>query len=125
MPDLEREGEPQAAEPARGRVPSRGKAATDRPVVVMKPGNAGGAKGSGHLGLVGGQLPEQEEPKSKPKPKQFAVSKQVVWEAYRRVKANKGSAGVDGQAHTPQVVGRQNAAPSRRPSVGMVKAAEH
>jgi len=45
--------------------------------------------------LVGGQLPEQEEPKSKPKPKQFAISKQVVWEAYRRVKANQGSAGVD------------------------------
>src|SRR5450756_210470 len=93
MPDPKREGEPQAAGPARGRVPSQGNAATDRPVVVMKPGNAGGAKGSGHLGLVGGQLPGQEEPKSKPKPKAFAISKQVVWEAYRRVKANKGSAG--------------------------------
>ena len=98
MPDLEREGEPQAAGPARGRVPSRGNAATDRPVVVMRPGNAGGAKGSGHLGLVGGQLREREEPKSKPKPKAFAISKQVVWEAYRRVKANKGSAGVDGES---------------------------
>lgn len=27
----------------------------DRPVVAVMPGNAGGAKGTGHLGLVGGQ----------------------------------------------------------------------
>ena len=30
--------------------------------------------------------------------KPFSISKQLVWEAYRRVKANKGSAGVDGQS---------------------------
>jgi len=35
-------------------------------------------------------------PKSKDKP--FAIPKQLVWEAYRRVAANKGAAGVDGQA---------------------------
>ncbi len=29
------------------------------------------------------------------KPKPFAISKEVVWEAYLRVKANKGAAGVD------------------------------
>jgi RNA-directed DNA polymerase len=34
------------------------------------------------------------ESKSQVKP--FEVSKAMVWEAYRRVKANKGSAGVDG-----------------------------
>ena len=34
------------------------------------------------------------ESKSQVKP--FDLSKAVVWEAYRRVKANKGSAGVDG-----------------------------
>ena len=28
--------------------------------------------------------------------KSFGISKQVVFEAYRRVKANKGAAGVDG-----------------------------
>ena len=39
---------------------------------------------------------EWEEPISKTKP--FSISKQVVWEAYRRVKAKQGAAGVDGQS---------------------------
>lgn len=33
---------------------------------------------------------------SKSKDKPFAISKELVWEAYQRVKANKGAAGVDG-----------------------------
>jgi RNA-directed DNA polymerase len=37
---------------------------------------------------------------SEPKPKPFAISKWAVWEAYRRVKANKGAAGVDEQSLT-------------------------
>ena len=36
--------------------------------------------------------------KSGPKSKSFEISKQLVWEAYRRVAANKGAAGVDGQS---------------------------
>ena len=34
------------------------------------------------------------EPKSRDKP--FDISKWVVWEAFQRVKKNKGAAGVDG-----------------------------
>jgi RNA-directed DNA polymerase len=37
---------------------------------------------------------------SEPKPKSFAISKRAVWEAWLRVKANKGAAGVDGQSIT-------------------------
>jgi hypothetical protein len=49
-----REGELQAAETVRGRVPMRGRRA-DRPVVVVIPGNAGGAKGAGCPGSFGEQ----------------------------------------------------------------------
>jgi RNA-directed DNA polymerase len=34
------------------------------------------------------------------KDKPFVISKQLVWEAYQRVRANKGAAGVDGQSLT-------------------------
>jgi RNA-directed DNA polymerase len=36
--------------------------------------------------------------KSSPDVKPFKIPKQLVWEAYKRVKANKGAAGVDGQS---------------------------
>ena len=34
----------------------------------------------------------------KPKDKPFAISNWVLWEAYQRVKANDGAAGVDGES---------------------------
>jgi hypothetical protein len=49
-----REGGPQAAGTARGRVPMWGTGA-DRPVLAVKPGNAGGAKGAGCPVSSGGQ----------------------------------------------------------------------
>ena len=36
-----------------------------------------------------------EEPVTEAKP--YVISKQLVWNAYRRVKANQGGAGVDGE----------------------------
>ena len=36
--------------------------------------------------------------KSNPKVKSFDISKRLVWEAYKSVKANQGTAGVDGQS---------------------------
>ncbi len=36
--------------------------------------------------------------KSSPTNKSFVIPKQLVWEAYQRVKANQGAPGVDGQA---------------------------
>jgi len=38
----------------------------------------------------------REEPLAKAKP--FDISKHAVWEAYQRVKANRGAAGVDNQS---------------------------
>src|SRR5262245_52231945 len=40
--------------------------------------------------------PKGEEPMNKAKP--FSISKREVWEAYQRVKANKGAAGIDEQS---------------------------
>ena len=68
-------------------------AGTDGLVVAMKPGNAGGAKGPDTPAEDVGQ-PRGEEPVSEAKP--YDIPKQLVWEAYQRVKANRGAAGVDG-----------------------------
>jgi RNA-directed DNA polymerase len=61
----------------------------------MKFAKANGAKGLRYPALSFGQLLE-EEPVNKAK--QFVISQGIVQEAFERVKANKGSAGVDNQS---------------------------
>jgi hypothetical protein len=43
-----------------------------------------------------GQLLLKDEPVTFAKP--FVVPKRLIWDAYQRVKANRGAAGVDGQS---------------------------
>ncbi len=58
----------------------------------------------------------------KPKDKPFAISKWVVSEAYQRVKANDGAAGVDGESikefERGEAHPEQERFPARRHSVG-------
>src|SRR3989338_4151257 len=46
--------------------------------------------------MLANQRWEEPVPEAKP----YSIPKQLVWEAYRRVKANRGAAGVDGEALT-------------------------
>ena len=68
---------------------------TEHFVVAMKPVKTGGAKEVRHPALSSGQLKE-EEPVHKAK--QFAISQSIVQLAFEKVKANKGSAGVDNES---------------------------
>lgn len=73
----------------------------DHLVVVMKACNGTRAKEVGRPGSFGGQPPvgwDEPVSESKPKEKPFDISKMVVWDAYEKVKANQGAAGVDGQS---------------------------
>jgi RNA-directed DNA polymerase len=65
--------------------------------VAMKPGNAGGAKGPDIPATDRGQ-PAMEG--ASVRGKAYDIPKQLVWDAYQQVKANRGSAGVDGQSLT-------------------------
>ena len=62
----------------------------------------GGAKGPAHQECrfdQPGQCPGRKRGNMpKPNDKSFAIPKQLVWEAWRQVRANKGAPGVDGQA---------------------------
>ena len=72
--------------------PKRGTGA-EQPVVAEKPRKRDGAKGLRHSARSAGQPREREEPAFQAKP--FCISKRVVWEAYKRVRARRGAAGVD------------------------------
>ena len=55
-----------------------------------------GAKGVASISFTIWSTSYWEEPLDKAKP--FSISKRVVFKAYKRVKANKGAAGVDGES---------------------------
>ena len=52
----------------------------------------------GAVSSSGGREPTTEWEELMSKTKSFDISKKVVWEAYQRVKANQGAAGVDSES---------------------------
>lgn len=87
-------GEAQVGGPHEARVPMRGTGA-EQPVVVRKVRNGTGAKGLHQPALSKRSTRGGRNLLDRAKP--FLISKREVWEAYKRVKANKGAAGVDEQ----------------------------
>jgi len=77
------------------KVPMRGTGA-ERPVVAEKSGKPDGAKGSRHSACTGRQPQVREERSGQAK--SFCISKEVVLDAFKRVKARHGAAGVDSES---------------------------
>ena len=50
----------------------------------------------GYFSRIVSQLPREDELVTSTKP--FVIPKRLVWDAYQRVKANRGSAGIDNQS---------------------------
>src|SRR5229473_2432682 len=78
----------------RGREYGCGDSGAEQRVVAMKSPIKGWSKGAVSRSLS--QPVDGRSPMKKAKP--FCISKKEVWEAYQRVKANKGAAGTDGQS---------------------------
>src|SRR5262245_13903912 len=87
----------QVEEP-RGREYGSGVSGTEQPVVATKSSIKGWSQGAVQQSQIRRSTRKGEEPMNEAKP--FLISKREVWEAYQRVKANKGAAGIDEQSIT-------------------------
>ena len=76
-------------------IPKRG-TGTESPVGAKKVLSWDGSDGVTASGLIHGSTQEGRNLMEKAKP--FSLAKREVWEASKRVKANQGAAGVDGQS---------------------------
>src|SRR6202022_4652226 len=93
--DSDANGEATSGRTTRARVRKRSPGA-EQPVVARKSPKGDGAKGLCYGAEIQCANQQWEEPMSEAKP--FYISKWEVWEAYKRVKANHGAAGVDEQS---------------------------
>jgi hypothetical protein len=84
------------ASPVCGFCMERGKADADTAVLVLE--GAGVARGSAPGGGNREALSTGRWGMSEPQDKPCEIPKRLVWEAYERVEANKGAAGVDRQS---------------------------
>jgi RNA-directed DNA polymerase len=109
---IDAKGETQGAETPSVRVPMQCHGA-DWSVIAVKSRNGDRAKGPGcpprtqrQLSGAGGAMLNKDQTKAMPlsanadneNNKPFVISKQLVWQAYKKVKANAGAAGIDNQS---------------------------
>ena len=93
--DSDANGEATSGRTTRVRVRRRSPGA-EQLVVAEKSPQGDGAKGLRYGAFMQCANQQWEEPMNEAKP--FCISKWEVWEAYKRIKANQGAAGVDEQS---------------------------